>query len=83
MMTALTQNTLYFNKQIRWMRNFMFKFQPIFSARIWWKTKLRPGNVYTSNRVVEFYNEKFPETTPCLRGNSDFAIPVLYEFCEK
>jgi hypothetical protein len=39
------------------------------------KAHLRPGNVYTSNGVVEFvkpliehYNEKFPEIIPFLRG---------------
>ena len=54
------------------------------------KTKLRPGNVYTSNVVVDFiqpliehYNEKFPETTPFLRGDSGFAVPALYQMCEK
>jgi len=54
------------------------------------KAKLRPGNVYTSNGVVEFiqplvehYNEKFPEMMPYLRGDSGFAVPALYEFCEK
>lgn len=54
------------------------------------KAKLRPGNVYTSNGVIEFiqpliehYNEKFPETTPFLRGDSGFAVPALYELCEK
>jgi len=54
------------------------------------KAKLRPGNVYTSNGVVEFiqpliehYNEKFPETSLFLRGDSGFAVPALYELCEK
>lgn len=54
------------------------------------KAKLRPGNVYTSNGVVDFiqpviehYNEKFPETTPFLRWDSGFAVPALYELCEK
>jgi len=54
------------------------------------KAKLRPGNVYTSNGVIDFiqpliehYNEKFPETIPFLRGDSGFAIPELYELCEK
>lgn len=54
------------------------------------KAKLRPGNVYTSNGVVDFveplishYNEKFPETTPFLRGDSGFAVPELYALCEK
>lgn len=54
------------------------------------KAKLRPGNVYTSNGVIEFiqpliehYNKKFPEVTPYLRGDSGFAVPALYELCEK
>ncbi|WP_368652261.1 IS1380 family transposase [Ornithinibacillus sp. 4-3] len=54
------------------------------------KAKLRPGNVYTSNGVVDFiqpllehYNEKFPETTPFVRGDSGFAVPALYDLCEK
>ena len=54
------------------------------------KTQLRSGNVYTSNGVVDFiepvirhYNEKFPETIPFLRGDSGFAVPALYELCEK
>ncbi len=54
------------------------------------KAKLRPGNVYTSNGVVDFvkplithYNEKFPETTPFLRGDSGFAVPALYDLCEE
>lgn len=53
------------------------------------KAILRPGNVYTSNGVVDFieplihhYNEKFPETTPFLRGDSGFAVPALYDLCE-
>ncbi|QQK79230.1 IS1380 family transposase [Salicibibacter cibi] len=53
------------------------------------KAKLRPGNVYTSNGVVDFvkplithYNQKFPGTTPFLRGDSGFAVPDLYELCE-
>src|SRR5690625_2002151 len=54
------------------------------------KTQLRSGNVYTSNGVVDFiepvirhYNEKFPETIPFLRGDRGFAVPALYELCEK
>ncbi|MGG3750321.1 IS1380 family transposase [Heyndrickxia faecalis] len=54
------------------------------------KARLRPGNVYTSNGVVDFvkpliehYNEKFPETLPFLRGDSGFAVPALYELCEE
>jgi len=53
------------------------------------KAQLRPGNVYTSNGVVEFikpliehYNEKFPEIIPFLRGDSGFAVPALYDLCE-
>lgn len=53
------------------------------------KAQLRPGNVYTSNGVIDFveplikhYNEKFPETTPFLRGDSGFAVPALYDCCE-
>ncbi|MBE1556962.1 hypothetical protein H4683_004088 [Filibacter limicola] len=54
------------------------------------KAQLRPGNVYTSNGVVDFvkplikhYNEHFPETTPFIRGDSGFAVPELYTLCEK
>jgi len=54
------------------------------------KAKLRPGNVYASNGVVDFiqpliehYNEKYPETTPFLRGDSGLAVPALYDLCEK
>jgi len=45
---------------------------------------------YTSNGVVEFlqpfiglYNGKFPETTSFVRGDSGFAVPALYDLCEK
>lgn len=54
------------------------------------KAELRPGNVYTSNGVVDFikpliehYNKKFSEIIPFLRGDSGFAVPKLYELCEK
>lgn len=54
------------------------------------KAKLRPGNVYTSNGVVDFirpviehYNEQFPEISYLVRGDSGFAVPELYELCEK
>lgn len=54
------------------------------------KAQLRPGNVYTSNNVVEFvrpllnhYNEKFPETSTLVRGDSGFAVPDLYKLCEE
>ncbi|MFD1068293.1 IS1380 family transposase [Oceanobacillus locisalsi] len=54
------------------------------------QSQLRPGNVYTSNGVVDFvrpmiehYNEKFPWTMPFLRADSGFAVPELYDLCEK
>lgn len=54
------------------------------------KAKLRPGNVYTSNGVVDFiqpliehYNDRFPETLLFLRGDSGFTVPALYALCEK
>lgn len=54
------------------------------------KAQLRPGSVYTSNGVVDFmrpliehYNEKSPETSTLVRGDSGFAVPALYELCEK
>ncbi|MCT6924883.1 IS1380 family transposase [Metasolibacillus sp.] len=54
------------------------------------KAQLRPGSVYTSNGVVEFmrpfiehYNETFPEISTLVRGDSGFAVPGLYELCEK
>ena len=54
------------------------------------KSELRPGNVYTSNGVVDFvrpliehYNKKFPWITPFLRADSGFAVPELYDLCEK
>ncbi|WP_035210318.1 IS1380 family transposase, partial [Mesobacillus boroniphilus] len=33
--------------------------------------------------LIEHYNEKFPETTPFVRGDSGFAVPALYDLCEK
>ena len=54
------------------------------------KAQLRPGNVYTSNGVVDFlrpliehYNETFPATSALVRGDSGFAVPGLYEICEQ
>lgn len=54
------------------------------------KAQLRPGNVYTSNGVVAFiqpliehYKEIFPETSQFLRGDSGFAVPALYDLCER
>jgi hypothetical protein len=53
------------------------------------KAQLRPGNVYTSNGLVDFmrpliehYNEIFPEKSYLVRGDSGFAVPGLYELCE-
>src|SRR5699024_3490931 len=31
----------------------------------------------------EHYNDRFPETTPFLRGDSGFAVPALYELWEE
>lgn len=54
------------------------------------KAQLRPGSVYTSNGIVDFmrpliehYNEVFPEKSYLVRGDSGFAVPELYELCEK
>lgn len=54
------------------------------------KAQLRPGNVYTSNGVVDFlrplllhYNETFPEISLLVRGDSGFAVPGLYDLCEQ
>ena len=54
------------------------------------KAQLRPGNVYTSNGVVDFmrpliehYNETFPEASYLVRGDSGFAVPGLYDLCEE
>lgn len=54
------------------------------------KAELRSGNVYTSNGAVKFtkpiiehYNQTFPSTTLMVRGDSGFAVPELYELCEK
>ncbi|TWI58205.1 DDE family transposase [Halalkalibacter nanhaiisediminis] len=54
------------------------------------KAQLRPGNVYTSIGVVDFmrpliehYNDVFPEKSYLVRGDSGFAVPELYELCEK
>lgn len=54
------------------------------------KAQLRPGNVYTSNGVVEFiqpliehYIEHFPEIILFIRADSGFAVPALYDLCEK
>ena len=50
-------------------------------------TQLRPGSEYTSNGVVELLEPVLhrieKDTTVLLRGDSGFAIPELYEACEK
>src|SRR5690606_4407892 len=40
------------------------------------------GVVVFVKPLIEHYNEKFPETTPFLRGDSGFTVPALYELCE-
>ncbi|MGL4713135.1 MAG: IS1380 family transposase [Shewanella sp.] len=54
------------------------------------KVKLRPGNVYTSNGVVTFieetiqhYRKTFPNTAIFVRADSGFALPDLYQLCER
>lgn len=54
------------------------------------KAKLRNGNVYTSNGVVEFlepllleYMTEYPETNIFLRGDSGFATPQLFGLLEQ
>lgn len=53
------------------------------------KGELRSGNVYTSRQVVRFVGpeitrckKKCPGATICLRGDSGFAVPELYELAE-
>jgi hypothetical protein len=53
------------------------------------KGELRSGNVYTSRQVVRFvgpelkrYMKKYPWATICIRGDSGFALPELYELAE-
>src|SRR5690606_41901820 len=33
--------------------------------------------------LIEHYNKIFPETNLFLRADSGFAVPALYELCEK
>ncbi|MDN5323958.1 MAG: hypothetical protein PWQ67_2412 [Clostridia bacterium] len=54
------------------------------------KAELRPGNVYTSNNVKDFiepvlekYDRDYPWVTTCIRGDSGFAVPNLYEIAEQ
>ena len=54
------------------------------------KIELRDGNVYTSNGVTNFiepvlkeYDARYPWVTACIRGDSGFAVPDLYEIAEK
>jgi hypothetical protein len=53
------------------------------------KAELRSGNVYTSRQVVRFvgpeikrYQKHSPWVTLCIRGDSGFAIPELYQLAE-
>src|SRR5690606_37216627 len=53
------------------------------------KAALRAGNVYTSRQVVRFvgpemkrYQKLSPWTNICIRGDSGFAIPELYQLAE-
>lgn len=53
------------------------------------KAELRAGHVYTSRQVVRFvgpeikrYRKQSPWATLCIRGDSGFAIPALYQLAE-
>ena len=54
------------------------------------KAELRNGNVYTSNNAKDFiepvlrkYDAEYPSITVCIRGDSGFAVPALYEIAEE
>lgn len=54
------------------------------------KAELRSGNVYTSRQVLRFigqvlkrYLKKYPWITRCIRGDSGFDVPGLYEIAEQ
>jgi hypothetical protein len=54
------------------------------------KGELLSGNVCTSRQVVRFigsvlkrYIDKYPYVTRVIRGDSDFAVPELYEIAEQ
>ena len=51
---------------------------------------LRPGNKHASNgvlkilkRIIKRLKEAFPKARLIIRGDAGFAIPELYEYCEK
>jgi len=53
-------------------------------------TRLRPGNVYTSNGIKDFMNPvlEYYRNSSCdmkilVRGDSGFASPELYQLCEQ
>lgn len=53
-------------------------------------TVLRPGNKHSSNgvlkvlkRIIKRLKESFPKTMLIIRGDAGFAVPELYEYCEK
>lgn len=55
-----------------------------------WAAVLRPGNCHDSRgalpllrRLVERIRRAFPKAEIIFRGDSGFATPQLYEFCEK
>lgn len=54
------------------------------------KAQLRPGNMYTSNGVVDFmrplieyYYKAYSETTSLVRCDSGFAVPAIYDLYEQ
>jgi hypothetical protein len=53
-------------------------------------TVLRPGNKHASNcvlkvlkRIIKRLKEAFPKASLIIRGDAGFAVPELYEYCEK
>lgn len=53
-------------------------------------TVLRPGNKHASNgvlkvlkRIIKRLKEAFPKARLIIRGDTGFAVPELYEYCEK
>lgn len=53
-------------------------------------TVLRPGNTHASNgvltilrRIIKRLKASFPKARLIIRGDAGFAVPELYEYCEK
>ncbi len=51
---------------------------------------LRPGNKHASNgvlkilkRIIKRLKEVFPNAELIIRGDAGFAVPELYEYCER